>query len=115
MPGGKGRAARLLDEEGRGVDQDVGADQVLDDVEDTFVPHQRVEPGQKHIGSRAPAPVRLVDPLAEPDLVAGEAGIALGKLFTRQRREWKQVAVVPIALDLLPAQHPALRVSEEVY
>jgi hypothetical protein len=35
VPGGEGRAVRLLDEEGRGEHQDVGADQVLDRVENT--------------------------------------------------------------------------------
>jgi len=34
VPRGKGRALSLLDEEGRGIDQDVGPDQILDDIED---------------------------------------------------------------------------------
>jgi hypothetical protein len=68
MPGGEGRAVRLLDEEGLGVDQDVGADQILDDIEDALVPDQRVEPRQENVRGGAPAPIRFVDPLAEPGL-----------------------------------------------
>jgi len=46
MPGGEGRRVGLLDEERTGPDQDVGADHVLDRIEDPGMVDQRVEPGR---------------------------------------------------------------------
>jgi hypothetical protein len=49
VPGGEGRAVRFLDEEDRGVDQDVEADHILDDIENALVPDQRIKPRQEHV------------------------------------------------------------------
>lgn len=105
VPGGKGRAVGLLDEEGRGVDEDVGADQVLDDIEDASVTDEPVEPGQHDIGRRAPAPVALVNRPAKPSFVTREALVAFGELRGGQSREREQIAVVAILLDLFLVQH----------
>ena len=108
VPGGEGRAVRLLDEKGRGVDEDVGPDQVLDHVEDARLPHQRIEPRQHDVAGRPPTPVRLIDRFAEPSFVARQAFVAFGQLLGRQRREREQVPVVAVLRDLGPGQHADL-------
>src|SRR5205807_9039935 len=104
VPGGKGRAVRLLDEPGRGINEDVASNQILDRVEDLRIAHQRVDPGQEYVARRAPGEVALVDRLAQPVFKAGEPVIAFRQLGRRQRREREQVAVTPISRDLFFAQ-----------
>ena len=77
VPGGEGGRVRLLDEEGAGPDQDIGADHVLDGVEDARMADQVVEPGRVGIGMRAPLHVRFGDGRSQfgfQPLQAGEAG-----------------------------------------
>ena len=108
VPRGKGRALRLLDEEGRGIDQDVGPDHALDRVEDPRMTRQPVEPRQEHIGGGAPAPVAHIDRLAEPRLIAGKPLAAFAELGLGQGRMRKRIAVVPITRDLVWAEHQCL-------
>ena len=112
VPSGKRRAVRLLDEPGRGIDQDVGSDQAFDRVEDAGMTNQRVDPGQEDITRRAPAEIALIDRPAQPMLEPGEPVVAFGQLRGRQRREWEQVTVTPISLDLAFRQHFVLPIGQ---
>src|SRR5439155_26389930 len=114
-PGGKGRAVRLLDEPGRGIDQDVGPDQILDRIEYARMAHQRIDPGQEHVAGRAPAEIALIDRMAEPMLEPGQPLVALRQFARRQRRKREQVAVMPVLRELAFRQHLVLpiRVGEQ--
>src|SRR5665213_2208374 len=105
VPGRESGAVRLLDEEGRGEHHDVGPDQILDRIEDARMADQPIEPRQEGIGGGAPAPIALVDRLAEPRLVARQTLAAFRELRGGERRMRKRIAVAPIGADLVRTQH----------
>lgn len=50
MPGHIRRVARLFDEKRRAPAQDIRADDILDRVEDSVMPDEIVQPGEKQMG-----------------------------------------------------------------
>ena len=105
MPGGDGRRMRLLDEERAGVDQEIGAEQVLDRVQDARVLRQLGCPGQDQV--RHGPPFHLgdaVDRPAEPSLEPLQPVAAGLDLRGVQKRERREKSVTPPSGDLLLAQ-----------
>jgi hypothetical protein len=100
VPGGEGRRVRLLDEERAGPDQDVGADHVLDRVEDARMADQRVEPGGMRVGVGAPFHVRIRHRAAEVGFQPGEAVEAGRDFIGGQGGDAEEEAVVAVGGEL---------------
>lgn len=67
MPGGDGGRVRLFDEKRTGVNQDIRAEQVFDDIEDARVAREMRCPRQNKIGHGTPLQIGDgVDRSAEP-------------------------------------------------
>ena len=92
MPGNVVGGARLLDEEVRGPAQDVGAEQILDRVQDARVPDQLGGPGEQQVHLVAGV---AADRAAGRGLVGLEGAAAAPDLGVRQDAHGEVEAVPP--------------------
>ena len=85
VPRDETRVARFLDEEAAAPDQNVGADHLLDRVENAGMAHQFVQPGQKQMRLVAKSPGQsVVGGLKSLQAIAQISGFAIG-----QRTYWR--------------------------
>jgi hypothetical protein len=97
VPGDEAGVVGLLAEERGGVDEDVRADQALDEVEERGMGGQLVCPAEVQVGLRVPGR----RPLAEVRLELGEVSAVALDLVRRERVEREQETLAPVALLFL--------------
>ena len=101
MPAVERRGARLLDAEDGVGEQDVGADQVFDGVEETRVAAQRVHPVEQQVGLDVERPLDRLGPGLLELLDPGPEGVALR---LAEHVDAGQEAVGVKGIDLGPRQ-----------
>src|SRR2546428_10671276 len=102
MPGGDRRTFGLLDEPRRGVDEDIGTDEILDGVQDRGLSSERMHPGQEDVGA---GPVAWIRPIGRERSADGlferlEFPAIVFRLLTRERRNRRHESVSRITLRL---------------